>query len=89
MKFPKKSRTYIFDFFFEVISVVAVLHEKNDLFLVLGVVVEFYYVLVLELGMDDTLLASVPHLHFAYQLFLHYALLYHGLQYELSLMIFT
>lgn len=58
-QFGNGLRTYLFNFPFEVVGVVAVFHKKDDFFFVFAVVVELDDVLVFELGLNHALLTCV------------------------------
>ena len=70
----------MFNFFFKVASVIAVLHEQHDFLFILSVVVQLDYVVVFQLGVDYTLLTSISYLNVIYQLILHYLLFYYDLK---------
>jgi hypothetical protein len=71
----KSGTTYILDLLFEVVSIIAVLHEQYYFLFILRVIIELDYVFVFELRMDHTLLTSISHLYLIYQLVFVYALL--------------
>lgn len=69
--------SYLFYLSFEIVGVIAILHEEDNIFRTFSVLVEFHDVLMLELGVDNALLSSVVYLDLVHQPALHNTLLYH------------
>ena len=67
---------------FKIVRVITVLHQKYEFLVALCVVIQFYYILMFELGMERAFLLGVFYLNIIEELVFSYCFLDHWLYQE-------